>query len=74
MNAFHFRDSSHVPKRRRFARPIVQFSMRTMIAIALVCVGLASLYRMDGVSFIAGLGLLFALFMFAEDIWPKLPR
>jgi len=74
MNSFHFRDSDYVTKRYRYRRPSLQFSMRTMIAFSLTCAAAVSIYRNDFVSSIAGISLLFAVFMFAEDIWPSLPR
>jgi hypothetical protein len=74
MNPYDFRDRNYVASRRRHHPPVVQFSLRTMFAISLICIAVVSIYRMDLVSAIMGISLLFTVFMFAEDIWPKLPR
>ncbi len=52
----------------------IQFSLRTAIVLVAAVSAFASLYRMEFVSIVAGLGALFAIFVFAEDIWAQLPR
>jgi hypothetical protein len=74
MNELHTHDSTGVSKPNRFARPLVQFRIHTLFVVSLICLGIASVYRMDGFSLATGLILLFTILMFAEDIWPNLPR
>lgn len=62
-------------KRRRTAWRIrIQFSLRTAIVLIAAVSAFVSLYRMEFISVVAGLGVLFTIFVFAEDIWAQLPR
>jgi hypothetical protein len=67
-------------RRRRAEKPgtarriSIQFSLRTAIVLVAAVSAFVSLYRMEFVSIVAGLGALFAIFVFAEDIWRRLPR
>ena len=62
----------HEPKKGR--RSSFRFNLKTMVATTVLVASIAALFRLDWTSVVGGLGMLFALFVFAEDIWPWLPR
>jgi hypothetical protein len=62
------------PSRPKRPRPSFQFNLKTIFAATVLVASIAALFRFDWISVFAALGILFALFVFAEDIWPWLPR
>jgi len=67
--------SANEPRgRKRERRFSFQFNLKTMVAATVLIASIAALFRLDWTSILGGLGVLFALFVFAEDIWPWLPR
>ena len=51
-----------------------QFRLKTLVIATVVVGSLAAMSRWELAPILAGLGVLFAVFVFAEDIWPRVPR
>ena len=73
MTRYHFSNPQGARKRPTYYRPIVQFSIRSLFMFTLTVVAVVSICRHEPVSAILGLTILFAMLVFAKDIWPKLP-
>ena len=51
-----------------------QFRLKTLVIATVVVGSLAAMSRWELAPILAGLGVLFAVFVFAEDIWPRVPQ
>jgi hypothetical protein len=54
-------------------KKMLQFRLKTLVIAMAASASIAAISRWDATSAIVGLGGLFTIFVFAEDIWPWLP-